>query len=142
MLLLCAASLCCRFDPFIDINCLARIDFSNSNLCCGLAPKPTHCLKSTTLMPTIVDLLSCVMASFVFWPKQGKAIADAGGITSDASVLNQTDTSHYPLCHFRSVSVVWLKLGRVGVFGQITVTSPRICSHYKAPPSEPSFPSV
>lgn len=51
---------------FTDINCLARIDFSNSNLCCGFVPKPTQCLTSTVLIPTIVDLLRCVMASFVF----------------------------------------------------------------------------
>lgn len=62
---------------FTDINCLACIDFSNSNLCCGLVLKPTHRLTSTVLIPTIVDLLSCVMTSFVFWSKHGRLITDA-----------------------------------------------------------------
>lgn len=70
-------SLCSWFEPFHRYNCWAPIDFSNSYLRCGLAPKPARCLNDDTLNTSTwpsetswCRLLSRVMAPFVFQSKQ------------------------------------------------------------------------
>jgi len=104
--------------------------FSNSCLCCGLAPKPTHCLNDDTANTSTCPSQTtwyrqCWTSSavlrylFVFWSKQGRVIANTcREIMSNSPELN---FKHIRLCVI-NVSLVWMKAGWANVFGQINIS--------------------
>lgn len=93
-------SLCSWFEPFHRYNCWAPIDFSNSYLRCGLAPKPARCLNDDTLNTSTCpsETSWCRPAqpcngTFCVSVEAGRLICDTcRGKMSNSSVLNHKDT--------------------------------------------------
>lgn len=134
-------SLCSWFEPFHRYNCWAPIDFSNSYLRCGLAPKPARCLNDDTLNTSTCPSQTswCQPAqpcngTFCVLVETGRLICDTcRGKMSNSSVLNHKDTRlclinvFVGLADVRASRCVWAD--QPGAAAWSKPAAPSVCHH-------------